>query len=173
MNDAPVVTAGRLRSLLHYDPATGTFTWKDRPNLRPCDRLRIVGKVAGCYAAQINSIVIRIDSRLYLAHRLAWLYVKDEWPEYEIDHRDLNRANNSFLNLRPAEGWLNRANVRVRSHSRIGVKGVSFSRNGKRYVSQISIHGKKQHLGTFDSVPEAHTAYMTAARKQFGEFANA
>src|SRR5262245_57095359 len=91
-----MVTRERLLELLEYDPETALLTWKqDRGGKAK------TGIVAGRLAAN-GYIDITIDSRRYKAHRLAWLYVHGEWPPEEIDHRDLDKANNRLANLRPA-----------------------------------------------------------------------
>ena len=83
----------RLTHLLHYDPDTGIFTWKDISGERPMGG-KLPGSIAGCLH-QHNSgntknlrplILIGVEYRLYRAHRLAWFYVHKEWPKSSIDH---------------------------------------------------------------------------------------
>lgn len=69
----PDITAERLRSILSYDPATGTFyTLVQRQRLPP-------GSVVGTLV-RYGYVRIRIEERLYYAHRLAWLYMHGHWP---------------------------------------------------------------------------------------------
>jgi hypothetical protein len=60
--------------------------------------------------------------------------------------------------------------VRQRSDNTSGLKGASRSRG--RWQAQIQHHGKNIHLGRFDSAEEAHAAYVAAAQRLAGEFAN-
>ncbi len=160
------VTADRLRELLSYDPSTGLFTW-----LLSTGNRAPVGAVAGSVGK--GYVDIRIDQRLYKAHRLAWLYMTGEWPEQQIDHRDLNRANNRWDNLRVATNSQNHANTRAQSNNRSGFKGVSWSKAANKWMAQIVRDRCHTYLGLFDTPEDAHAAYCVAAERLFGEFARA
>jgi hypothetical protein len=156
-----MITAERLRSLLSYNPETGIFTWRVR-------RGRIL---AGTVTGGIGShgyVEIRVDYRLYLAHRLAWLYMTGEWPKETIDHRDLDRTNNRWRNLREATFGQNNTNRRARGAQ--GLKGVT--KNRRAYVAQIQVAGRNRYLGSFATPEAAHAAYV-AASSAHGEFARA
>lgn len=86
-----------------------------------------------------------------------------------VDHCDLNPLNNQRSNLRLATQSQNRANARAGKNNVLGVKGVSKVKN--RYKAQIKVQKKSIYLGSFLTLEEAHTAYITAAKKYFGEFA--
>lgn len=161
----PVVplTAERLRELIAYNPATGEFRWLKKSS--PLSRV-----AAGSLAGSIKGggyREIEIDGVAYQAHRLACLYVTGEWPDNEIDHRDLNRSNNAWRNLRPATTSQNHANKRPRGK---GPKGVA--RQGNRFVARIRPPGGRNlHLGCFATQDEAAAAYRGAAKVVYGEFA--
>lgn len=160
------LTVERLRELLSYNPETGEFHWvDDRGNNR------MKGKRAGTVNAK-GYRVIEIDGKAHREHRLAWLYVTGDWPEQEIDHRDLNKLNNRFDNLRPATRSQNTSNKVVQKNSRTGVRGVNLRENGKFRVS-VGVNGKRINVGTFDTLPQAHMAYIRAAVEHHGEFARA
>lgn len=159
------LTAERLRSLLSYCRLTGEFRWrvaKDR-SIKP-------GDLAGNMRPN-GYVIIGIDGRYYVAHRLAWLHVTGEWPKSQLDHRDLNKSNNRFVNLREATMSQNCANKRCQSNNLCGVKGVT--RVGGRYYARIRKHGILHHLGSFATAEEAGAAYLQAAHRLFGEFARA
>ena len=80
-----MISAERLRKLMHYEPDTGDFLWRERSAGRP------VGRPAGSNKQRYRQI--HIDYCHYQAHRLAWLYMTGEWPQ-EIDHIDRNGFNN-------------------------------------------------------------------------------
>lgn len=157
------LTAARLRELLHYDPETGIFTRR----LRTAQRHQIGDRAD----FRINSgnqkgyYRVSLDSRRYMAHRAAWLYVHGEWPAGDIDHRDADRANNRIANLRDVTNQVNRENMRKpRINNRCGFLGVTTHAPG---VYRASVHkgGKRIHIGLYDTPEEAHEAYLVAKRK--------
>lgn len=158
------VTPARLREVLHYDPATGIFTWRYSRKGRPGK----AGAVAGSVCDR-GYRYICIDRIKYLAHRLAWLYVHGEWPACEIDHRDGVRGANWIGNLRPATSTMNKQNQRRARVDNLsgGMLGVSIQRdNGDvRYRARIMVQGKEIGLGRFDSPEAAHAAYVEAKRR--------
>jgi len=161
-----------LKSALHYDPDSGIFTWRHRPDLSPRWNTRFAGKKAGCVnKARRHVHVIRINDELHLAHRLAWLYMTGEWPACQIDHRNCDSLDNRWPNLREATGSQNQSNTRLQKNSTTGFKGVTFMKSHKKYVAQISVNYKHVHLGYFDTTEEAHTAHCAAAKQHRGEYA--
>lgn len=165
-----MITHERLKELLSYDPLTGVFLWKvKRSNKMP-------GDVAGCNKNR-NYTVIYVEGRFYRAHRLAWFYMTGEWPSTFLDHRDLNKHNNAFANLREATKSQNQANIGVIKSNVSGFKGVSRYRAGDSYgkpwQAGIRENGRSRHLGHFATREDAHAAYVAAAEKLFGEFARA
>jgi len=86
-----------LKKLLRYERDTGHFYWK-------VDRGRIkAGTRAGAITVSKRGYVmeqIRVNYHSYLAHRLAWAFMRNEWPEHFIDHVDGDSGNNKWSNLR-------------------------------------------------------------------------
>lgn len=156
----------RLRHLLAYDPETGLFWWL--VGRRGASR----GKLAGC-ARSDGYCVLRIDGIRVLAHRAAWAIVHGEWPEAEVDHKNLNRADNRIENLRLASSTQNKANTRARSTNKAGLKGASFHRMTGKWAAQIQKDNATHFLGLFETAEQAHTAYCKAANLMHGEFARA
>jgi hypothetical protein len=159
------ITAERLRELLNYDPATGQFTWL----VKPSPRIR-VGGVAG-HERPDGYRQIGLDRRLYLTHRLVWLYMTGEWPLDQIDHINGDRADNRWLNLRPATCSQNKANSGAARNNTSGFKGVSWHSRWLKWRTNITVNGRQRSLGYFDCPAEAHEAYVRAAEKHFGKFA--
>jgi hypothetical protein len=152
------LTAERLRELLHYDPDTGSFTWKVKVSHR-C----VIGSEAGTLQKR-GYRTIGIAGKRYQAHRLAWLYVHGEWPAGEVDHWNGAHADNWIKNLRDVPPRVNKQNIRAANKDNSsGFLGVS--RNGKRWAAQLDNGGRKVYIGTYDSPQEAHEAYVLAKRK--------
>ena len=117
-------------------------------------------------------LIIRIDDVLYRACRLAWLYMTGEWPKGDVDHKDRNKANNKWANLRDATQSQNQANTTARASCQSGLKGAyPHGQNPGRWTGQIKHNGKTLYLGSFDTPEEAHAAYRIKALELFGEFA--
>lgn len=129
---------------------------------------RLSGEVLDRPSRDGKYFVVKISRRRWLSHRLIWFLVKGEWPPGGIDHRDLDGMNNDPENLRVATKAQNNANSRPRGRS--GVKGVSKLTSG-RFCARITFNGATSYLGSFDTADEASSAYATAARQSFGDFA--
>lgn len=89
----------------------------------------------------------------------------------EIDHINGDGLDNRRSNLRLCFKFQNQRNSKLRLCSSSGYKGVSFSKDRKKWRADIRIHGKLKNLGFFLSKEEAAIAYNKAAIKEFGEFA--
>ena len=159
-----MLTDAKLRELLAYDLATGVFTWRCQVGRAKAGQKAGVKRSDGYW-------VIKINRRLYRAHRLAWLYVYGEWPRNELDHINGIRDDNHIANLRDATRVENGRNRKKRRDARCALKGVSVQ--NKRFRAQIKLAGKTIHIGYYDTEEEAHAAYMAAAEKEFGAFARA
>jgi hypothetical protein len=158
------LTHADLLGRLHYDPDTGVFTWRVYTGAaRPGNVAGMVGPIGYRY--------IGIARRLYPAHRLAWFYVHGEWPPQDIDHINMERADNRLANLRLATRSQNMANGKARVGNRSGFKGVFFHKQAGKWTARLTVNGRCRSLG-FHATPEAaHAAYVSAAKQAFGDFA--
>lgn len=159
------LTAAELRRLLSYNPDTGIFRWRVQMSNRAP-----TGSIAGSVATN-GYRYISINRRKYTAHRLAWLYVRGEWPRAHVDHRHGARDDNRFEELREATVSQNLANRGAQRNNKCGSKGVHWNSEREKWVAQIHHFGQTTALGRFDTKHEAETAYAKAADKLFGEFA--
>ena len=154
----------RLREVLAYDPVN-IFTWK-----KPTSNRVKVGAVAGTPLGEYREI--SIDGIRILRHVAVWVYHTGEYPSNEIDHKDRDKSNDRFENLRvvPARAY-NQANSGPRQNNKLGVRGVTFHTSTGKYHASITLRGKWTYLGLFQTVDEASAAYQEASRKFYGEFA--
>ena len=156
-----MITQSELKEILHYDENTGVFTWL----IKPCKNLKI-GAIAGTHRPD-GYIQIRIKGKLYLAHRLAWLYVFGEFPKNEVDHFNHIKNDNSINNLRDVSGGVNSQNqVKAqKSNKTTGLSGSSFDKRDGVYRASITVNKKYMHIGYFKTAIEAHEAYLIAKRR--------
>jgi HNH endonuclease/AP2 domain len=154
-----------LSQVLRYERKTGLFFWtliqKGISRNRPAGTLRPDGYVQ-----------ITFEGITYFAHRMAWGFVRGDWPPpgVLIDHKKPPKNNNRFGNLQIADGSENTHHahkLNKRNHS--GYRGVS--RRGKRYMAMIARDNRDYVLGCFDTAIEAAHAYDAKAKKLYGKFA--
>jgi hypothetical protein len=153
-----LISQAYLKSLLHYDPLTGIFTW-----LKDKGHKARVGTQAGSFSRGWR--YIKIDFVKMAAHRLAWLYMHGKFPDGVIDHINGVRSDNRIANLRVADSLINGQNIR-RAHARstTGLLGVSPYKNG-RFKARILVNGEYKNIGHFADKFTAHEAYVAAKRQ--------
>lgn len=116
---------------------------------------------------------IKLNGKIYLAHRLIWVLFKGEIPDgYEVDHIDTDPLNNKIENLRLATRPNNQRNRPKGAVNTSGYKGVSYRPDIKKWRARICTDERRITIGNFDTAKEAHEAYKTASMKYHGEFAN-
>ena len=149
------LTIERLRALLCYDLETGLFK-----NLVHRNRCAMAGGIAG-NTDKNGYVMIKIDRKAYLAHRLAWFYVHGHWPAQQIDHINGRRYDNRMANLRDVSPAANQQNVRrAQRNNKVGLLGVA--RNGRNFSACIEASGRRHYLGTFPRPEQAKAAYDAA-----------
>lgn len=153
-----------LQNLFSYNEVTGELVWKN-----PISTKFRKGDIAGSKRAD-GYIQIKLSGRMYLAHRIAWLYAYGSEVEC-IDHINHDRADNRLSNLRAATKSQNGANRKKCVSNTTGYKGVT--RKGTKFTAALIYQGKRQNMGYFDTPEKAHTAYRLGAYLFHGEFAYA
>lgn len=152
------IAPSRLREVFIYDPELGTL--RDSPSAKWRRK-----------KASRKSLTVEVDGVRMLVSRVVWAMHYGEWPDKYVDHKNRDRSDNRIANLRLATHQQNLANCGVRKHNKLGVKGVSLERG--KYRAKISVNGRSINLGLFSTLQDAHSCYVSRARKEFGEFANA
>ena len=159
-NPNPLPSQKKLQELFDYRDRQ--LYWKERIH-SSID----LSKPAGCIDTQ-GYRLIKIEGKLYQAHRLVWKYHYGKDPKEFIDHIDGNRSNNNIKNLREATNQQNGFNRGPQKNNKLGIKGVR--KKGNKYTAAISINGKVKHLGMFFTIEEARLAREEAEKKLFKEF---
>jgi len=150
-----------LKAHLRYDPETGHFTWlvKMRGPVEAGDR---AGR-----PKPSGYLTIKFQQKDYYAHRLAFFYMTGAWPNVQIDHKNRDRSDNRWGNLRPATGTQNKGNTTGHARNTSGFKGVSLHVTTGLWRARLG----KRTLGYCKTKEEAHAVYVAAAAEKFGEFA--
>lgn len=143
-----MITAENVKDLFDY--RDGKLFWKETVNSRA---------VKGNEAGTENTHGYRqagYKGKLYLTHRLVWLWHTGEWPEGDIDHKFGNGLDNRIEKLRDVDHSTNQVNRSgPQKNNGTGVLGVRKKRN--RFVASY----RSKDIGSFESIEQA-----TAARHQ-------
>jgi hypothetical protein len=166
LSNEQALTQAQLKELLWYDPDTGVFRWRSSKRYGLIPPWSIAGT-----AHRDGYWHLRIGKRMYLAHRLAWLYMTGAFPARLIDHKNGCRADNAWVNLREADDCQNTWNAKVRADNLSGVKGVSYCRTNKVWVARCGIEGKTHRVGSFKTKQEAAASIQQFREQHHGEFA--
>lgn len=137
------LTHQKLKEILNYNPETGIFNWKIKPSKNIAK-----GKITGTRTSN-NYGYIRINRKMYSAHRLAWFYMTGHFPTYQIDHINHIRNDNRFQNLREVLHCENSRNIKMPCTNTSGTVGVHWSKDRNKWVASIKIQQKLIHLGIY------------------------
>jgi hypothetical protein len=144
------MTQQEAEALFRYEPETGKLFWKV-----PGPKRNLFKEAGHESTSGYRRIMLR--GKMYLAHRIVWLLHYRQLPAM-LDHKDRNCRNNKIENLRESDFSENGLNSKIRSDNRHNTTGVSYEpRTGKFYA-----RFQRKHLGTFNSIEEAHAAYQRA-----------
>jgi len=152
--------------LLHelFDYVEGSLIWKKQLSYRGK-----IGTIAGTTKSN-GYISVGIDNKEYLLHRLIFMYYKGYLPNY-VDHIDNNHKNNKIENLRECSNQQNSFNAKKSKNNTSGIKGISWSKDRKKWEAKCQINRKTIHLGRFSDINEASKALMEFRKKHHGEYA--
>jgi hypothetical protein len=156
-------TFERVDSLLSYNPETGIFHWRVSRG-----RLAKAGSIAGS-PHKNGQIQICIDRKLYKAHRVAHLLMTGSWPDGNPEHESRIGSDNRWINICDlATRRENGGNRNLNRNSTSGLKGVTWSKQKRKWVSQIEVLDRRLHLGYFTDPRLAGITYDAAAKLVFG-----
>lgn len=142
----------QLMEYLYYDPETGLFIWlKQKSN-----RIK-VGSIAGSKNKK-GYIRIKFHNVFYLAHRLAWFYVYNQFPTKDLDHVNRNKEDNRLSNLREAS--------KIENNHNKDSKGYCFHKATSKWMAKITTNNIAVYLGLFKTKKEAREAYLKAKREK-------
>ena len=174
MNAALPFRWNELAALIEYDGERGSFTWLNRSPDRFRDGAKSAAhqaavwnaKHAGKQAGRVNPTTgyaeISISGRRYGAHRLAVMLKTGAWPAAMVDHINRDRTDNRWANLRCVTAAENLRNISEHRDCSTSHVVVSWDSSRRRWKDEITVEGRKRHLGRFKAESEAAAAYAEA-----------
>ena len=147
-----------LRDRFSYDPDTGILLWRSGPQ---------AGKPAGCIHKS-GYHVVTIGASQYSAQRIIWKMMTDEEPPSIVDHKNRNKLDQRWINLREATYVQSSMNRGKHKNNTSGATGVFWYREG--WHATIYKEGVQHYLGRFNTFEEAVALRRAKVAEMFGEF---
>ena len=150
----PLPSQEYLRYNFYYNPETGKMYARFN---------KIHRKIGdeGTFRTTDGYLHFSIDNKKCLVHRLIYVYQTGIDPQgFDVDHKDRDKSNNKWENLRLATRPQNQRN-RV---------GKGYHKVGKKWKAYIKTDYKMKYLGYYETEQEASDAYIQAKNELHGEF---
>lgn len=113
----------------------------------------------------------KIEGKIHSVHRLLVQLIYGPIPKgFEVDHKNRDRLDNRWRNLRLVLKAHNAANCKKPKSNSTGFKGVHFHKKNKRFVAYIG-KSPRVYLGSFKTAELAARAYNKAAKSRYGKYA--
>lgn len=178
MTKRSLPTPEELRQLLRYEPETGKFYWRPRPeSVFSTDSAAKAWNARHAYKEAFVTISTSGYRKAFVngcqvyAQRAAWAIYYGAWPEEQIDFKNTVKTDVRIKNLRPACHSQYLMNRRVQINNKSGQKGVSLRKDTKKWKATITAFGKEISIGnSFSTFEEAACAYKQASKRYHGEF---
>ena len=153
----------KVLAQLSYDPETGIFHHRKNAGCM------LAGQRAGNKDSS-GHIQFCVDRKMYLAHRVAFLFVEGKMPpdDMEVDHINGIRHDNRWCNLRLATRQQNSWNRACHKNSKSGLRGVRFAKRRGKWEALIYLNKRQKHIGYYSTAEEASQAFAEAVKKYRG-----
>lgn len=152
-----------IKAVLRYDPESGIIYWN-------IDKVG-VKKGQPIYTYKKDGYPrIKIKKKAFPAHRVAFLLMTGEWPQFVVDHVNGDKTDNRFCNLRLATKAQNSQNSKLSIKNASGYKGVSWHKAAKKWRADICANRRLYFLGLFNNKEDAINARKKAEEELHGDF---
>lgn len=148
MLSKPDITQQLLHEYLNYDKNTGVLTWRKK-----LGKKTVINTRAGSLVPTTGYRSITLWGKSYPEHHVAWCWYYGYWSTKQLDHIDHVRANNAINNLREVTIAENARNRVRRRNTKVEEAGIWFCKRRNRYISEITMAGKKVFQKTY--LPDA------------------
>jgi hypothetical protein len=137
------IIPNNIKKAINYNSKTGGFTWRESPTNSKIKKGESAGTVNRGY------LKLKVDGKVYFAHRVAWYLTYDKLPKGEIDHINHIKTDNRICNLRDVSHSENMRNQSIAKNNKSGTLGVFWSKKDKMWVSKITINSNRIYLGAY------------------------
>ena len=128
------------------------------------DLKKITGKSRGGY------YLVGVEGKMKSWHRIVYEHFNGPIPKgLQVDHFNNIKTDNRISNLQLKTNKDNSRCSLKQSNNTSGYPGVYWNKANKKWKAQITINGKKKHLGYFDSPEVAYEAYLQGKIKFHGK----
>jgi len=155
--------------MLTFEKINSLFQYKDGHLYKKLRAGNLAKKPSGTRSSS-GYIAIKIEGKLYLAHRAIYILHHQTLPKY-IDHIDGNRSNNHIDNLRSCSFGQNIMNCKKRATNISGHKNVSYRKNLKKWIVEVQENKNRHYLGCFEDFDLACLVADEARNLYHKEFA--
>lgn len=153
-----MISKDNINYIFDYEPNEGVLIWRIRPSNRV-----VVGSIAG-WKDTDGYVRVTYRKKRYAAHTLIWMLNHGTTPKGVIDHINGIKTDNRIENLRDVTNAENIQNMRApMKGNKSGYLGVCSE--GPRFRALITVNGKQERIGVFDTPEEAHEAYVKRKRE--------
>ena len=115
-------------------------------------------------------LVVTVAGKTFYVHRICWFLQPGKWPEGSIDHRNGEKTDNCWSNLRLATHSQNGCN-RLNSANKSGCKNVYWSNTRNRWVIDITLNRVRVFHQVMEDYDEAVALAKAKMDEIHGEFA--
>lgn len=161
-----MLTQQRLKELIHYDPATGVFTWNVVRG--PKGKGSTVGQSLRKGKGLEKWVVI--DKTRRRLSDMAFLFMTGEFPSGVMCFLDTNRSNLAWSNLKEVVKQSPKTTRLISDKTKLksGYKGVYWHKQIKKWTARITFNSRSIYLGVFSDPKDGARAYNDAALKYVG-----
>ncbi len=127
------------------------------------------GMPVGCPNDGRGYLRVTFKGTALYVHRIIFVIINGCWPRY-VDHVDLDKRNNKFINLRECSKTENQGNRIKRSDNKSGHKGIHWDDDRQRWRVQVKKNGVL-HMKRFVILSDAIEFHRQKSLELYGEFA--